>query len=70
MLTLPIWMAADNRQSLPVVLPPERPENLDTTRHEPRRLKEALKLNESLAAAYYLKEDLRRLWDQPDKATC
>lgn len=46
----------------------KNPENLDPTRREPKRLREALKLNESLAAAYYLKEDLRRLWDQPNKA--
>jgi transposase len=46
----------------------KNPENLDPNRREPKRLREALKLNESLAAAYYLKEDLRQLWDQPDKA--
>ena len=28
---------------------------------------EALKLNAPLAAAYYLKEDLRRFWEQPGK---
>ena len=32
---------------------------------EKRRLKEALKLNEPLATAYYLKDDLRRFWEQP-----
>jgi transposase len=41
--------------------------NLDPERDEKRRLKEALKLNEPLAAAYYLKEDLRRFWEQPGK---
>jgi len=46
----------------------KNPENLDKTRREPKRLREALKLNESLAAAYYLKEELRELWNQPDKA--
>lgn len=46
----------------------KNPEHLDPTRREPKRLREALKLNESLAAAYYLKEDLRELWNQPDKA--
>jgi transposase len=46
----------------------KNPENLDQTRREPKRLREALKLNETLAAAYYLKEDLRELWNQPDKA--
>jgi transposase len=46
----------------------KHPENLDKSRREPKRLREALKLNESLAAAYYLKEDLRELWNQPNKA--
>lgn len=46
----------------------KRPENLDDAKHERQRLQEALKLNESLATAYYLKEDLRRLWDEPTKA--
>ena len=45
----------------------KRPENLDDDRDESRRLAEALKLNESLATAYYLKEDLRLLWEQPSK---
>lgn len=45
----------------------KRPENLDKTKNEHRRLQEALKLNESLATAYYLKEDLRQLWEQPGK---
>lgn len=39
-------------------------ENLDPVKGEPGRLKEALKLNESLAAAYYLKDDLNQLWEQ------
>lgn len=43
------------------------PENLDETRSEVERLKAALDLNTPLAAAYYLKEDLRQLWSQPDK---
>src|ERR1700733_8387758 len=42
-------------------------ENLDPEKDEKRRLKEALKLNEPLAVAYYLKEDLRRFWQQPGK---
>jgi transposase len=42
-------------------------ENLDPTKDEKSRLKEALKLNEPLAAAYYMKEDLRRFWEQPGK---
>jgi transposase len=45
----------------------KNPENLDEKQDEKRRLKEALKLNEPLATAYYLKDDLRRFWDQPGK---
>ena len=43
------------------------PERLDETRSEVERLKAALELNAPLAAAYYLKEDLRQHWRQPDK---
>ena len=43
----------------------KNPDNLDDTRHEGRRLREALELNASLAAAYYLKEDLRQFGEQP-----
>src|SRR3954447_24259930 len=42
-------------------------ENLDEERDEKKRLKEALALNQSLATAYYLKEDLRQFWEQPGK---
>jgi transposase len=45
----------------------KNPENLGAERDERRRLEEALALNKSLAAAYYLKEDLRRFWEQPGK---
>ena len=45
----------------------KRSENLDEDRNEFERLRAALKLNESLAAAYYLKEDLRLLWEEPTK---
>jgi transposase len=45
----------------------KNPENLDPRKREPQRLREALKLNEPLAIAYYLKEDLRQFWEQPDK---
>ena len=41
--------------------------NLDPEREEKSRLEEALKLNQPLAVAYYLKEDLRQFWDQPGK---
>jgi transposase len=39
-------------------------EDLDEEKDE---LAEALELNKSLAAAYYLKEDLRQFWEQPGK---
>jgi transposase len=42
-------------------------ENLDEEKDEKKRLKEALALNQSLATAYYLKEDLRQFWEQPGK---
>lgn len=44
------------------------PENLDEKRNEKQRLEDALRLNKPLATAYYLKEDLREFWEQPDKA--
>jgi len=47
----------------------KNPENLDPARDEPQRLKQALDINKPLATAYYMKEDLRQLWSQPDKAT-
>lgn len=48
----------------------KNPENLKQNEKvdERARLKEALKLNESLATAYYLKEDLRQLWEQGSKS--
>jgi transposase len=45
----------------------KNPEDLDEEKDERRRLREALKLNEPLATAYYLKDDLRRFWQQPGK---
>ena len=45
----------------------KNPENLDDSHNESERLKEALKLNEPLATAYYMKEDLRRVWQQSNK---
>jgi len=47
----------------------KNPENLDEKRNERQRLEEALRLNQPLACAYYLKEDLRQIWNQPNKAT-
>jgi transposase len=46
----------------------KNPENLDPEKDEKRRLKEALALNEPLATAYYMKDDLRQFWNQPGKA--
>lgn len=46
----------------------KNPENLDESKNERTRLEEALKLNEPLAMAYYLKEDLSQIWDQLDKS--
>jgi len=45
----------------------KNPENLKEEHNERQRLKEALELNQPLAIAYYMKEDLRRFWSQPDK---
>jgi transposase len=45
----------------------KNPENLDAEKDEKRRLEEALALNQPLATAYYMKDDLRRFWEQPGK---
>jgi transposase len=47
----------------------KNPENLDEGRNELQRLQDALRLNKPLAIAYYLKEDLRQIWSQPNKRT-
>lgn len=47
----------------------KNPNKLSAEKGERERLAEALKLNESLALGYYLKEDLRQIWSQKDKAT-
>jgi transposase len=47
----------------------KNPENLDPRRHERQRLDDALRINQPLATVYYMKEDLRQIWSQPDKAT-
>jgi transposase len=44
----------------------KNPEHLDPQQDEPKRLDKALKLNAPLATAYYLKEELRQLWQQPN----
>lgn len=43
------------------------PENLNEQRNERERLELALSLNQPLATAYYLKEDLRQFWEQPSR---
>ena len=40
---------------------------LDPARDELQRLQKALALNQPLATAYYLKEELRQFWNQADK---
>ena len=46
----------------------KHPDNLDESKNERVRLQEALDLNRSLAVAYYLKEDLRQIWEQSTRA--
>ncbi|VAX39057.1 Mobile element protein [hydrothermal vent metagenome] len=43
------------------------PENLNEEKNEQQRLQQALELNKPLATAYYLKEELRQLWSQPNR---
>jgi len=45
----------------------KNPENLDEEKNEKQRLQEALRVNQPLATAYYLKEDLRQIWHQESK---
>jgi transposase len=45
----------------------KNPENLDAEKDQTKRLEEALALNQPLATAYYLKDDLRQFWGQPGK---
>jgi transposase len=45
----------------------KNPENLRETKNEKQHLQQALQINQPLAAAYYLKEDLRLLWTQKNK---
>jgi len=47
----------------------KNPENLDPKKNERQRLEEALRMNQPLATVYYMKEDLRQIWMQPDKET-
>jgi transposase len=45
----------------------KNPENLNEERNELKRLEKALELNKPLATAYYMKEDLRRIWSQENR---
>lgn len=45
----------------------KNPKNLNDQHNERQRLETALQLNKPLATAYYLKEDLRQLWQQKNK---
>ena len=45
----------------------KNPDNLDESRSEPQRLEKALEVNKPLAAAYYMKEELRQFHNQYDK---
>ena len=45
----------------------KRPHNLDVGKDEHTRLQEALRLNQPLATAYYMKDDLHLIWQQQDK---
>ena len=45
----------------------KKQDNLVQERNEKERLKQALEMNQPLATAYYLKEDLRQLWMQENK---
>jgi transposase len=47
----------------------KNPENLNDEKDETKRLSLALELNKPLATAYYLKEELRQFWKQPDRLT-
>jgi transposase len=46
----------------------KNPENINDDKNERERLQDALKINAPLSTAYYLKEDLRQIWDQGSKA--
>jgi transposase len=46
----------------------KNPENLNEDRGERTRLEEALRINQPLATAYYMKEEFRHFWEQPSLA--
>ena len=45
----------------------KNPDNLKEQKNEHQRLEIALELNKPLATAYYMKEDLRQLWNQKNQ---
>lgn len=45
----------------------KNPENLDPGKNERQRLQDALRINQPLATAYYMKEELREFWNQLHK---
>lgn len=47
----------------------KNPENLNIEKDENNRLEQALELNQPLSTVYYMKEELRQFWKQPDKST-
>ena len=46
----------------------KNPENLDETKGERRRLQEALADNAALATVYFMKEEMRQIWEQENKS--
>ncbi|MCL2001083.1 MAG: ISL3 family transposase [Planctomycetes bacterium] len=56
------WLLLKGAENLSTIPNPKRADN----KSEVRLLQEALDANKPLATAYYLKEDLRRLWDFRD----
>ena len=69
-----LYREATNRQHKDVLkgtrwLLLKRPENLDSKKNEPARLAEALRLNQPLATAYYLRDQLGEVWEQDDQDT-
>lgn len=47
----------------------KNPENLNFEKDEHSRLEKALELNKPLATVYYMKEDLRQLWNMSSKSS-
>jgi transposase len=54
----------------PLAIVEESGTSLSDEHNEKQRLEEALQLNSSLATAYYLKEDLRQLWQRTGQICC